>query len=192
MDSVPFLNLEYFFKLIYDIITGGASLHAFLAALKNFLAAIAPYSMALSLVLASGIAYCIIRIRQIDAEERERFNREPEDIATTVGGVANPKWQRVLDHLHSRSSADWKLAILEADILLSELLEKMGYEGDTMADRLKRIERSDFDSLDRAWEAHKVRNRIAHEGAEFEIAEREARRVVSLYADVFKEFKFIS
>ncbi|MEX0930579.1 MAG: hypothetical protein WDZ79_02755, partial [Candidatus Paceibacterota bacterium] len=86
---------------------------------------------------------------------------------------------------------DWKQAILEADIMLDEMLAHMGYNGAGVGERLQQIERSDFPPLEAAWEAHKARNVIAHEGTSFHLSLREARRIVDLYRMVFEEFRYI-
>lgn len=106
-------------------------------------------------------------------------------------GPVNPKWVKVQEHINSPNPSDWKLAILEADIMLNEMLEKMSYHGATIGDKLKSIEPSDFDTLDEAWEAHKIRNSIAHEGSDYAINKPEAERVIKLFKKVFEEFKFI-
>jgi len=93
--------------------------------------------------------------------------------------------------MESHNESDWKLAILESDIMLDELLDKSGYHGVTMSDKLKQVDKSDFNTIDLAWEAHKIRNMVAHEGSEFAINSREAQRVIKLYEQVFKEFKYI-
>lgn len=105
--------------------------------------------------------------------------------------MVNKKWEKVLMHANSSNQSDWRLAIIEADILLDELLDVQGYRGDTMGDKLKSIEKSDFSTLDEAWEAHKIRNLIAHEGSDFMLNERETRRIIGLYKKIFNEFKFI-
>lgn len=107
----------------------------------------------------------------------------PEDI--------NPKWLRVLSHINSDHASDWRLAILEADIMLDEMLDKMGYPGQTLGEKLKMVERSDFDTIDLAWEAHKMRNSIAHEGADLTMSKAEAEKVITMFERVFREFKFI-
>jgi len=101
------------------------------------------------------------------------------------------QWERILAHSQTENPSDWRLAILEADIILDEILDINGYRGETIGDKLKRVERSDMDTLDDAWEAHKIRNAIAHDGQDFVLTPREARRVVGLYENVFKEFEFI-
>ncbi len=103
----------------------------------------------------------------------------------------NPRWAKVLEHVNSNNASDWRLAILEADIMLGDVLDKMGYHGVTIGDKLKGIERGSFDSLNDAWEAHKVRNAIAHEGSNITISKSEAERVIRLFERVFKEFKYV-
>jgi hypothetical protein len=101
------------------------------------------------------------------------------------------KWEKIIKLSESNNQSDWRLAIIEADIILDELLEKLQLPGDTMGDKLKTIEPSDFLTLDQAWEAHKGRNMIAHEGSDFLLNQRETRRIISLYEAVFKEFHLI-
>jgi hypothetical protein len=60
-----------------------------------------------------------------------------------------------------------------------------------VAEKLKSVDSSDMLTLDAAWEAHKVRNRIAHSGSDFELNEREAKRVIMLFESVFREFGMI-
>lgn len=102
----------------------------------------------------------------------------------------NPHWNKIINLAESLNESDWRLSVLEADIMLSELLDKMSLPGDTLSDKLKSVERSDFLSIDDAWEAHKVRNKIAHE-KDFVLTQREAKRVITLYENVFREFQII-
>ena len=71
------------------------------------------------------------------------------------------------------------------------MLDKSGYRGEGIGEQLKSADKSDFTTIDDAWEAHKIRNSIAHEGASFMITEREAKRVIGLYKKVFEEFDYI-
>ncbi|OHA92180.1 MAG: hypothetical protein A3J09_01715 [Candidatus Zambryskibacteria bacterium RIFCSPLOWO2_02_FULL_51_21] len=97
------------------------------------------------------------------------------------------KWERVMAHAYSANQADWRLAIMEADIMLDEALRAKGFAGDGVGEMLKGANLGDLVSLDAAWDAHKVRNRIAHSGGDFELNERETRRVVGLFEAVLKE-----
>ncbi len=93
----------------------------------------------------------------------------------------------VLTHISSANPNDWKLAIIEADIILDEALKQYGYAGNSLGERLKSISTSQLSTLNEAWEAHKVRNRIAHEGADFVLTRRIADETIDRYRRVFNE-----
>lgn len=123
---------------------------------------------------------------------REERAWELEQILKNVPAKENEnaRWLTVERLLDSDNESDWKLAIIEADKMLDELLVVLGYQGASLGDRLLAVEKGDMQSLDEAWEAHKYRNRIAHETG-MQVADREARRIVGLYGRVFREYKFI-
>ena len=87
--------------------------------------------------------------------------------------------------------SDWRRAIIEADIMLDDLLSKMGYRGESVGEKLKRVEPGDMKTLNDAWEAHKVRNRIAHDGSTFVLSEHDAKQTIQSYRKVFEEFFYI-
>ena len=109
----------------------------------------------------------------------------------TPTGPKNEKWEKVQKLMNSFNVGDWKQAIIESDIMLEEMLNKMGYKGDSIGDKLKQIEESDFVTLNKAWEAHKFRNHIAHRGMDFTFSKTEAERIIDLYKQVFEEFYYI-
>ena len=118
------------------------------------------------------------------------FNGTSLDLSVASAQI-NPKWQKIQDHVESINENNWKLAIIEADIMLGEVLDNLSLPGETIGDKLKAVERSDFTTVDLAWEAHKIRNQIAHEGSSFLLNQRETKRILSLYQAVFEEFHII-
>ena len=148
-------------------------------------------SMFLSFILATGVIYCVIRIRQIRHIERMQLRAAEHTVAAEDIPKTQLRWNRVQEQAHSDSEQSWRLAILEADIMLNELLDLQGYRGETMADKMKQVDRAGFNTIDSAWEAHKIRNQVAHEGSGVVLNPREVKRVINLYESVFKEFKFI-
>ncbi|MCR4325280.1 MAG: hypothetical protein NUV59_00525 [Patescibacteria group bacterium] len=148
-------------------------------------------SLFISLILTALVIYCAIRIQQIRYHERTMFDA----MANTVRAVNIPKtqlrWQRITEQMESDDEHRWRLAILEADIMLNELLDTLGYKGETMADKMKQVAPADLNTIDLAWEAHKARNRIAHEGTHAHLSKDEAQRIIGLYRRVFRESNFI-
>lgn len=150
-----------------------------------------PIAFILTLLFTVGVIYCAMRILQIRRAEWAQFRKiartvEAEDVPAT-----QLRWRRIMEHANSADEHKWRLAILECDIMLNELLDLQGYKGETIAEKMKQVSRSNFNSIDDAWEAHKVRNKVAHEGVEYHISEREKNHVINLYQRVFKEFGFI-
>lgn len=141
--------------------------------------------------LVAWIAYLIRNINKLAFEQNKILYPNPTPVEFPDTKVSNPRWERVLSHTLSANENDWRLAIMEADIMLADLLETMSLPGDTIGDKLKAIEKSDFLTLDNAWEAHKVRNLIAHEGMNHKITQKEVNRVIDLYKTVFEEFRII-
>lgn len=139
-----------------------------------------------TVVLLGGIVYATIRTNQIRAREAARIR---EAVQKRLEPKRNERWDKVVEHVKSDNPNDWRVAILEADILLDELVTKMGLMGNTLGERLKQAARGDFRSLDAAWEAHRTRNEIAHAGSDYVLTKRETERVIGLYEEVFREFR---
>lgn len=98
----------------------------------------------------------------------------------------HPKFAVIKGYMSSTSEALWRIGIMEADNLLLETLREKGYRGEGLGEMLKT---ASFKTIDLAWDAHKIRNRIAHEGSDFELTEREAKRAFTLYESVLRELK---
>lgn len=157
------------------------------ASWSNFVA----LSTLVSLVFAAILVYSIIRIKQIRHLERLRLQAAQHPVKAHDVPKTHLRWERIKEQTGSDSEQQWRLAILEADIMLNELLDVQGYRGETMGEKMKAVDRANFNTIDLAWEAHKIRNRIAHEGSAHLLNAREARRVISLYERVFKEFRVV-
>jgi hypothetical protein len=148
----------------------------------------------ISVFSIGGIIYNSWKLAGINAEESLIFN--PLAGAVGDGGeeIAEPvnkRWEQVVKYANSESPSDWKQAIMEADIMLEELLRSLGYVGESVGEMLKSVEKNDFLSIEDAWEAHKVRNAVAHSGGDFQLNERETKRIVALFEKVFLEFDVI-
>lgn len=184
-----YLNIEFFFNKILelftqlrDIVFGSSSFTHMLPYVKTFLSVLA-------ILFITGIIYSLVRIREIRKEETAEMHfAEP---IHDEKSEKRERWEVIENHINSVNPSDWRLAIIEADSLLDEMVKRMGYQGESLGERLKAVEVSDFNSIQNAWEAHKVRNKIAHDGSGFSIDHREAKRVIELYEQVFKEFEYL-
>ncbi len=155
----------------------------------------------LVIIFIAIIIYTTIRMFEIRAKERAYLKHEIAEYAHNQvlrekelqgkGVFKNERWKKVLDYLFLINENDWKLAIIEADSMLFDLLTQLGFKGENLGDKLKEANQNNFRSLSSAWEVHNIRNKIAHEGSSFGISLREAKRVIALYEQIFQEFGYI-
>lgn len=148
------------------------------------------------------ICYAIVRMFEIRAKEHKHLHHEigqyahnkaeqEKRLREEVGGSKNERWSKTLNYLFSQHSSDWKLAIIEADSMLEDLMEQMGFRGENLGDKLKSANQDNFPNLTTAWQVHTIRNKIAHEGLAFELSQHEAKRVIALYEQIFHGYGYI-
>lgn len=156
----------------------------------------------LSLFFLSIIFYTIVRLFEIRKKEEEHTHHELEEyahkhkekekaMAEDEAISRNPRWRQVLHLLFSENQNDWKLSVIEADAMLETLLGEQGYAGANLGEKLKSAGEKGFRHLNNAWDVHTVRNRVAHEGSVFELSHHEAKRAISIYEQIFREYGYI-
>lgn len=101
-------------------------------------------------------------------------------------GKIPKRWQEVLSKIESKEEANHKLAIIEADVLLDGVLAKMGYLGETLSEKLEKIQPSALSTVSELRQAHYVKNNILHD-PDFNLSPQKAREVIDSYEKVLKE-----
>ena len=186
-------NTEYWFRLLYDCLRGACygsvGFTAFAAWLAHLWLWITAIGYILAVIGLLVIVYCTVRLFEL--REREEHYYSTLLIPAEAEGGAHPRWEHIQSLLDTATPSSSREAIIEADIMLDDVLTQRGYEGDGVGEKLKAADPSSFKTLQDAWEAHKVRNQIAHQGSAFELSETLARRTLAHYEAVFREFKVI-
>lgn len=122
-----------------------------------------------------------------------------EDIKNTLMGAQMPlnskkktqkKWLAIEKRLDLNDNNQNKVAILEADKLIDEVLRDIGYVGKNMQERLDAADNNQIEEIDLLLEAHAVRNRIIHED-DFVVDKDEASRVIGLYREFLDGIEII-
>ena len=191
--TVPGIDLPHYINLIIGFISNHNT--DIFNILKTVFGIIVGLSIPTIFILFVSIIISVEGIKNIRKKEEEIYypkpNQENEVLKDSVDDAISKRWDTVKKHISSENQNDWRQAIMEADIILDDLLKKLGYRGDSIGDRLKRVSKGDFKTLQQAWDAHLVRNEIAHEGSSVELNHIEAKRVIGLYRQVFEEFYHI-
>jgi len=147
-------------------------------------------SVGFSAVCLAGAVYAAIRLSQIRGAQRRELKALTHQ-AISGEDTENERWQEVLSYSASDDEELWRLAVIEADVMLDDMLDAAGYPQEKLGAKLRNVERSDFRTIDQAWEAHKLRNAIAHEGSRYNLTKREVQQAMEQYRQVFNEFGYI-
>lgn len=115
----------------------------------------------------------------------------PVNYVPDTNGLRNPKWELVEKYYHSGNQSDWRVAIIEADILLFEVLQTSGFKGDTIGEMLKNTNTAQLQTLQIAWKSHLIRNRLAHDGASLHLTRHMVEEAIEGFRAVFTELNFI-
>lgn len=90
------------------------------------------------------------------------------------------EWLKIKNLLFSQRESDYKLALIEADNLLDEILTKMGYKGDNLIERLNQLDQSILPNLDEVFKAHKIRNNVVHD-PDYKLTYEEVKTCLDIY-----------
>lgn len=185
-----YLNMEYVFS---KIVAFAQPIIAFLADPKTWSTA-GIISAVLSIVCLTIIIWSIVRMVEIQIYDKEEVNHEIHEALMREkerSRNANPRWHYIQTLVESPNDSDWRVAIMEADSMMEEVLKEKGLSGLTVSELLEGAKESGYRSIQDAWDAHLVRNQIAHDGSDFPLSQLEARRVIKMFQNFFEELRVV-
>lgn len=99
-------------------------------------------------------------------------------------------WRQLIARLDYQDEAQWKLAVIEADNFFDHVLTLLGYQGESMGERLQKILPEHLAGINEVWRVHKLRNALVHNTA-FQISHNQAQDVINTYQQALKELKIL-
>jgi len=95
------------------------------------------------------------------------------------------RWMTIEQQLRREEEATYQMCVMNADKLLDQALMERGIPGNTMADRMKQM-KSKWSNANSVWNAHKLRNRIAHE-TDVRVDYNNARTTLAAFKQALKD-----
>lgn len=185
-----YLNIEYVFAKIVE----------YTQPIINFFAnpetwsTLGIISALLSITFLAIIIFSIVRLVEIQIYDKKEIEHEIHKALLKEKEkerMANPRWHYILTLIESPNESDWRVAIIEADSMMEESLKERGLSGGNVSELLEGARGSGYRSIQDAWDAHLVRNKIAHDGTDFPISQVEGRRVIKMFQNFFEELGLI-
>tara|TARA_Y100000310_G_C20552366_1_gene748732 strand:- start:34 stop:552 length:519 start_codon:yes stop_codon:yes gene_type:complete len=99
-------------------------------------------------------------------------------------------WQKILQRLETTNEAEYKLAVIEADAMLNDILLRMGFRGETLGDRLKTLTTAIIPNLNDVSIAHQARNNVVHD-PDYRLTLDEAQKTLEAYETAFSNLDLI-
>lgn len=182
-----YLNLEYLFDQLFLLLKKILELIIYLfKQLGSFRTAAIVISVILTIIIGIILYRLIILRKKRKIIIPIRFLVEGGEPKARLS-----KWGIVKEKINSQNPSDWKEAVVEADSILDDIFEKMGFKGEGLGEKLKSVEPSGFDNLEKIWNAHQVRKKITLAPAGFELTQEDAKSAVDNYEKGLKELRYI-
>ena len=99
-------------------------------------------------------------------------------------------WEKINDRIGKSDEANLKLAVIEADNMLEDVLKRMGLEGKDMGERLEQLGSQQLKSYDGVLEAHRLRDLIIHQ-KDIIVTKEQAQIAVASYGEALKELEVL-
>lgn len=99
-------------------------------------------------------------------------------------------WDKIIKRLEKGTGAELKLAVIEADDLLNDVLEKMGYSGETLGEKLEQLDKKTLPNLDEISEVHQIRSDIIHDPT-FRLNFSQAAKILEVYRKALSSLEAI-
>ncbi len=121
----------------------------------------------------------------------------PSDLKKTIYGSRRPmitpskfakRWDAVMARIETGNPSQYKVAVLEADVIAEEMLGGIGYDGSNMKERLEAVRPGQIVSLERLRAGHDIRNRIIRDPS-FALSREEADSILAGYKSFFDELE---
>ena len=97
-------------------------------------------------------------------------------------------WERISKRLELRSEDEYKMAVLEAEEMLDNVLEKMGYLGKNLKERVDKLPLITVSNIDSLKDISEIRKRIVY-NPDQELSLDEAKKILDIFEQSLKDLQ---
>ena len=116
----------------------------------------------------------------------EKYKKIQMEIVTNAD--LQRRLESILSYQKSNDINELKIAIIEGDVLVEEILRLQGFQGDTLAGLLSEATLDAIPGVDKLWRFHRLRNVLVHDST-FQLDLKKAQDTLKLLADAFQIWK---
>ena len=124
--------------------------------LGGLIADLKTIAIILSVIFGTILVWIMIKIGDLYKNKvKEAIEGAVESLAPPPEAVTayDNRWQEIRSHVNSINEAEWKLAIVEGDKFVDDVLKSAGFLGESMGERLMMIKPDQIINLQYLWDA---------------------------------------
>lgn len=139
----------------------------------------------LTVIFIAGFFLSLFGLHSVYEKDTESFlNHFLKHTKEPIISPNRQRWESIREMFSSSNPTSWRMAIIDADSMLEDMIIQLGYPGETFGEKLKQMDRRSVPWLDAAWDVHLLRNKVAHEGSRYILNEREVYRAYKIYENI--------
>ncbi len=120
------------------------------------------------------------------------WNEALQNHAAAQPAAGNPAtikhWASIVHRANTGTIENLRWSVMESDALVDFVLKQRGVAGENMAERLQNARWAGSKLVDRVFDAHRLRNELAHTPG-FQLTTHQAERALFSFRDFLKELK---
>ncbi|MDI6603011.1 MAG: hypothetical protein QME57_02745 [Patescibacteria group bacterium] len=90
------------------------------------------------------------------------------------------EWQKIKRRLETEIESEWKLAVIEADKIMDNILNQKGFKKVSLDEKLDSLTPDSLSNIEEVKKAHKIRNNIIHD-PNYRLSLEETKKVIAIY-----------
>lgn len=150
-------------------------------------------SALISIAFIAGAVYSWMGIQKVNdinaAKRKDHFSLSKKE--TNYSPVLD-RWNSIAHMFKSQDPTAWRMAVIDADAMLEDLVTQMGFQGQHFGEKLRQMQQSDVPWVQSAWDVHLLRNKLAHEGSRYPLNNREAYQAFKVYESIFQNTGYLA
>jgi hypothetical protein len=99
-------------------------------------------------------------------------------------------WEKIKAKAETNPPASYVLTIIEADTFVDDILVRLGLPGNTMMERLEKLNNREFSRLEDLRRAHRIRNALVHRPG-FTVTREQAIEMMETYEAFLNELEVV-
>jgi hypothetical protein len=189
MADLTTIILGGFFDYIFDIVGFLTTPEDFPPAFYDIYKTARVFFVLLSIILIVAFFFLTSKSKYFNYSFKEEFTERKEGVPY-IDVKLKGDIEEMISQAQEEEETERRLAVIEADDLVSDALFQMGHKGENIIEQTKNLTEEILPNIEELKKAHLKRKEIV-ESPEKKLTEEEALNTVLIYKEILKELRIL-